>query len=177
MAMCFWSGSVRSSLQSICGVHQVCWACQVCQVHQVHWGCLVCLVHLVCWAKFPSLRISAAEVEAYDKWVVVLWQENAWVDSQVLSKITQTLSKDHAERYGLEEEMLWLGDNLHCHSTLEYCTEMRNCCNGLVKNYLPNIPDKGMAPVNNGLGFMVKHNIGMKQEKWLENEDNIKVLG
>ena len=120
-----------------------------------------------------GLRISAAEVEAYDKRVVVLWQPKAWVDSRVLSEITQALGEDQAKSYGLEEEMLWLGDNLHCQTTSEYRTEMRNFCNGLVKNYPPNTSDKGMAPVDNGLGFMVKHEIGVEQEKWLENEDNM----
>ena len=58
--------------------------------------------------------ISAAEVEAYNRWVMVLCQEKAWVYSRVLCQITQALGKDQAKSYGLEEEMLWLGDNLHC---------------------------------------------------------------
>ena len=110
-------------------------------------------------------------MEAYSKQVVVLWQEKAWVDSQVLFEITHALGEDQATAHGLEEEML--GDNLHCQTTSEYCTEMRNFCNGLIRNYLPNTSDKGMAPVNNGLGFMVKHNIGVVQEKCLENEDDM----
>lgn len=66
-----------------------------------------------------GMRISAAEKAAYDPRVVVLWQQKAWVDRRVLGEITDALIEDEIKHYGndegkLDEEGIWLGDNLDC---------------------------------------------------------------
>jgi hypothetical protein len=120
-------------------------------------------------------RISAAEQAAYHPRIAVIWQDKAWVDRRVALETVELLYEDEKKAYGFEDELLWLGDNLEAQTTPAFKASTREKCNGTVWHYPAGCSDKGVAPVDNGLGAMVKHKIGVLQEIWLEDDDNMEL--
>ena len=119
-------------------------------------------------------RITKAERDAYHPKIAVLFQPKAWVDGDILEQITDILAEDEKRSYPeSNDELLWLGDNLQCQTTGRYKKQMKEKLNGIVKNYPPNCSDKGVAPVDNGLGDLWKSRIGVNQDAWLDDDDNI----
>jgi hypothetical protein len=120
-------------------------------------------------------RISAAEQAAYHPRIAVIWQDKAWVDRRVALETVELLYEDEKKAYGFEDELLWLGDNLEAQTTPAFKASTREKCNGTVWHYPAGCSDKGVAPVDNGLGAMVKHKIGVLQEIWLEDDNNMEL--
>lgn len=120
-------------------------------------------------------RISAAEKAAYHPRIAVLWQDKAWVDRRVANETVDLLEEDELKAYGVEDELLWLGDNLDAQTTQLFKTKNRKQVNGTVMHYPAGCSDKGVAPVDNGLGFLIKKYVGDFQEDWLENDENMEL--
>merc|ERR1711865_1263624 len=84
-----------------------------------------------------------------------------------------SLAEDEEKAYGLDNERIWFGDRLDAQSTPEFRTRMWEKAKTRVFLYPGATSDKGLAPVDNGLGAYVKYKISQLQEDWLENDSNM----
>ena len=82
-----------------------------------------------------------------------------WVDSKTAVAITEGRVKGGEAAYGLEDDRLWIGDNLHAQCTPEFKAATGKFC-GVVRHYPPKTSDKGCAPVDNGAGAAIKAKVG-----------------
>ena len=114
------------------------------------------------------IRISADELAAYHQDVDIIWQSNAWADTNVCTEwVTKTL-KPAVKESG---EFILFCDNLVGQTSLRFQEEIRKL-GGIVWYGLAGATDL-WQPIDAGIGHILKVLINHEQQEWLEHDDNV----
>ena len=132
-------------------------------------------IELICKGKvLLGGRHSPAERSAWDQRVQMYFQNNAWMDREVMMVSAQNFNNHIKERWGEKAKVLLTADNLDAH-VFKGTKEAVAKDGRIMVLFFPPSCTEAVQPIDAGYGRSIRCSIGCQLDAWLMEGDHLEV--